>query len=79
MFFNVGAYPGAGEREVYKSYATIRVSSMKLPPPVDKIDIVLLCGLFILGMGLWLYDPRLSLCVVGAIVSVMAIIGALRN
>ena len=52
---------------------------MRLPPPVDRIDIILLCGLFILGAGLWLYDPRLSLCVVGAIVSVMAIIGALRN
>ena len=51
---------------------------MKLP--FDRTDLILLIGLFILGGGLWLYyELGVALCVVGAIVSVMAIIGAIRN
>ncbi len=49
-------------------------------PPVDRIDIILLCGLFILGAGLWLlYDLGLALAVVGAIVTGMALWSALRG
>lgn len=47
--------------------------------PIDKTDIILLVGLFILGGGLWLYDPKLALCVVGGIVTAMALWSALKG
>jgi hypothetical protein len=48
-------------------------------PSVDKVDLILLIGLFLLGAGLWLYDPRIAMIVVGTIVSLLAIWSALRG
>ncbi len=51
---------------------------MKLP--FDKIDVTLLCGLFILGAGLWLYKGLdLALSVVGGVVTTLALFSALKG
>lgn len=39
-------------------------------------DVLIFAGLFMAGIGLWLYDPRLSLVVIGAILFALGIVGS---
>lgn len=36
------------------------------------VDFICLCGLGMLGTGLWWYDPKISMIIMGVIICVMA-------
>jgi len=52
---------------------------MKFKNPFDKIDIIMIIGLLMLGGGIYSQIPWLAFCVIGAILSVIGLLAAIKS
>lgn len=43
---------------------------------IDIYDIIIILGILLLGFGLWLFNPVVSLCVIGVLLILLGIKGA---
>jgi len=51
---------------------------MKFKNPFDKIDIIMIIGLLMLGGGIFTQIPWLSFVIVGGILTILGIIAAIK-